>query len=293
MVFILIKSYWNSLFTFLKIISFQKAISFSSLILLTSFNLLASEKLSNASKQLSEEQLPKPLSQIIVKKKAAAAWGFLQAYTATYSAYSDGDKLGQAYRKLKRKNNQWKIELSSTIKQWLMTYKSSEYSKFFINHNQLFTQQFYSSSKLTFKSKRTVIQNYDWGKKLETGQYKKSQWELPIEGHLFDRMSHLLQLRADLLNNKQIFNYLISYKGKHKTYQYVKAGNEIISTEQGEFKSIRMNRVSNDNKMFSVWLSPELNYFPVKISQKKKGKPDMVLKLNKLTIEKNKTETKN
>jgi len=95
-------------------------------------------------------------------------------------------------------------------------------------------------------------------------------------------MSHILKLRADLNSGNDSFNYLISYKGKRKSYRYVKSDIEIIKTQWGECNALRMDRIEGGDSSFSIWLCPELNYFPVKIAQFEQDKPDVVLTLNKL-----------
>ena len=209
-------------------------------------------------------------------------WVFLHAYDATYEISADGDKLGNASRKMSQDSGKWTLEISSKLKKWFLTMRSREYSQFEIQDEQLRTTEFYSSTKLSFKKDRTVKQFFDWSKKLETGTRGKKDWTLPLDEPLFDRMSHFIKLRSDLLLNKQEFNYLISYKGKRKYYQYSRADSETLTTSFGEFETIKMVRTSGDDSSFTVWFSPELNYFPIKIAQFEQDKPDVVMTLTKL-----------
>lgn len=209
-------------------------------------------------------------------------WLFLHAYEATYEVSSEGDKLGTAVRKLNRNGDSWRLQITSKLKKWLLSLKSNEHSDFLIEQNQLFTKEFYTHTKVSFKKKKVIQQNFDWQNKLETGRKDKKTWSLPIEHHLFDRSTHMLKLRSDLLLNKQAFDYPISYKGKRKTYSYSKQEVETIATKFGEFETIKMVRTSGDDSAFSIWLSPELNYFPVKIAQFEQDKPDVVMTLTKL-----------
>lgn len=209
-------------------------------------------------------------------------WLFLHAYEATYEVSSEGDKLGTAVRKLNKTDDIWRLQITSKLKKWLLSLKSNEHSDFQIRDNQLFTNEFYSQTKISFKKNKVIQQTFDWQNQQETGNRDKKTWSLPIEYHLFDRSTHLLKLRSDLLMNKQVFDYPISYKGKRKTYSYSKENSETITTKFGEFEAIKMVRTSGDDSAFTIWLSPELNYFPVKIAQFEQDKPDVVMSLNKL-----------
>ncbi|WP_444998396.1 DUF3108 domain-containing protein [Aliikangiella sp. IMCC44359] len=209
-------------------------------------------------------------------------WLFLHPYEASYQITSDGEELGLASRRMWFNDGLWQLEISSKLKKWLLTLKSNEHSQFKLLNKELLTTHFLSSTKISFKKPREIEQNFDWDKKVETGRKNSSQWELPINELIYDRMSHILKLRADLLINKNELNYIISYKGKRKVYQYERSIIEKLNTPMGEFNTVRVNRISGDDGSFSIWLSPELNYFPVKIAQFEQDKPDVILTLNNL-----------
>ena len=209
-------------------------------------------------------------------------WRFLHQYTASYDIISDGDRLGRASRTLKKDENGWKLEISTKLKKWLLTLRSNEFSRFRIVNNQLKTDEFYTSTKVSFKDPRIIKQHFDWEKQLEQGSKNKRKWELPLEELLYDRMSHFVKLRADLLSNYKDFKYTVSYKGSRKLYEYVSSGNEVLKTPMGNIDTIRFDRVSGDDSSFSIWLSPDYNYFPIKIAQIEQDKPDVTLALTKL-----------
>jgi len=209
-------------------------------------------------------------------------WLFLHPYEAAYEIYSENDKLGIAYRRLSDTDGLWQLKISTKLKKWLLTLKSNEYSNFKIQQQKLITQKFYSSTKISFKKARTIEQNFDWLNLKETGRKNKTNWQLELSGQVFDRMSHILELRADLLRGEENFEYLVSYKGSRKLYQYTQAAIEKLNTPLGELEVVRMNRISGDDSSFSIWLSPELNYFPVKIAQFEQDKPDVELRVKSL-----------
>jgi hypothetical protein len=212
-------------------------------------------------------------------------WQFLQPYQAIYDVNSDGEKLGQSTREMIFDNGHWTLKSSTKIKKWMLSLKSSEYSNFNIESNRLLPQEFYTNTKITFKKPREMSQIFNWENQLEKGQRGESTWELPLKKKVFDRMSHILALRKDLIKGKNKFNYLVSYKGQRKNYQYTAKGSETLKTSLGELDVIRMDRNKDNGDRFSIWLCPKFNYLPVKIAQFEKDKDDVVLTINKLEME--------
>ena len=208
-------------------------------------------------------------------------WLFLHAYHATYNINADGDTLGNATERMSYEDGQWNVEMSTKLKKWFITLRSKEYSNFVIQDKRLTTTEFYSSTIMSLRKDRIMKQVFDWQNKMETGNRDEKNWNLPLDEHVFDRLSHLVQLRADLLVNQTEFDYLISYKGKRIIYSYTLEREEKISTPFGEFNAVKMVRTKGDDS-FAVWMSPELNYFPVKIAKYEEDKADVELVLSNL-----------
>lgn len=209
-------------------------------------------------------------------------WVFLHAYVATYELSADGDVLGNATRKMIRKDDYWQLQISSKLSKWLLTLKSLEYSRFKIKEQKMFTDEFYSKTKVSFRKDKLTKQTFDWEAKQEVGVRGKRTWNLPLEAQVFDRTNHLLKLRSDILTGKSELKYLVSYKGLREFYEYELKGEETIKTPFGEYQTLRVERVSGDDSSFALWLSPDLNYFPVKIAQYEQDKPDVTMTLKDL-----------
>ncbi len=212
-------------------------------------------------------------------------WAFLHGYSAKYAIRSDGETLGHATRKLSHQDDQWKLITSAKLSKYFITLRSKEYTEFHLEDSQLINDRFYSSTKMTFKKARIMEQNFDWQNKLETGKRGKRTWEIPLENQIFDRVSHIIQLRADLLAGKQTFEYDVSYKGKLHLYSYSKEKEEVLTTKMGELSTVKLVRNKSDDDIFTLWLSPELNYLPIKIAQYEQDKPDVTLLLESLDYE--------
>jgi len=151
-----------------------------------------------------------PRKFLILKRK------FLQPYQAIYDVHSDGETLGSSTREIIFNSGQWTIKTNTKLKKWLLTLKSKEHSNFNIQSGKLLTHEFFTSSKVTFQKEKEILQSFNWQNKLETGKKDDQTWQLPLKKPVFDRMSHILELRKDLIRGSSKFNYLVSYKGKRK-----------------------------------------------------------------------------
>ena len=209
-------------------------------------------------------------------------WSFLHPYQANYSGFYGKDKVGRANRELSFKDEKWQLETYAKLSKLFFKIKSKEFSKFAIDENKLVTHQFYSSTKRTFKDEKKMEQHFDWENKLETGYQGKNKWETPLNDLVYDRVSHLIQLRANFLSNNPSLSFEVSYKGEIKNYQYELEKSETIKTKMGDLKSEKLVRTKSNGDQFVVWLSPELNYLPIKIAQYEKDKSDVVMLLDNI-----------
>jgi len=223
-------------------------------------------------------------------------WDFLTEYTAIYQVYYDDALVGTANETLTFDNALWKLEMSARLKKLFFKIRSNEFSEFAFNNQTLYTQRFYSKTEITFKKDKMIEQVFDWKNKVETGLYKKRSWQIPLEQQVFDRMSHTIQLRQNLINHKESnlkeasqtipLEFLVSHKGKRENYIYKSFGIEKLSTPYGNYDAEKLVRIKKNGDQFLIWLSPKLNYFPIKISQKESGKSEVSFLLKSFTYSK-------
>lgn len=209
-------------------------------------------------------------------------WLFLHNYEAKYAVQSDGDTLGHATRKLTLKDGSWTLATYAKLKKYFLSVKNTETTTFHLSDSHLVTDRFYSKTKITFKKARVMEQNFDWVNKLETGKRKDKTWKIPLEKQVFDRVSHIIQIRSDLLTGKTSLNYDVSYKGKFQVFSYSKEGKETLQTQMGALTGVKLVRQKTNGDIFALWLCPELNYLPIKIAQYEQDKADVTLVLESL-----------
>ena len=209
-------------------------------------------------------------------------WSFIHPYSARYIVSSDGDKIGYSNRELKKQENIWQLSTDAEVSKYFLKMTSQEFSRFTLIDNKLTTLEFGSKTKISFKKERHMNQIFDWDTGTELGNRDNKKWRLEHSELAYDRVSHLIQMRADLLAQREDFTYAVSYKGKLDLYSYQHQGTEVITTKMGKLKTIKFSRKKANGDIFIVWLSPELNYFPAKIAQLEDDKPEITMTLEHL-----------
>jgi hypothetical protein len=225
--------------------------------------------------QLSKSHGAKDNDEQITKKNNS--WSFVKPYKADYDVYSDGDIIGSSERSLSLSNNIWTLETSAQVSIYFLKFTSKEFSKFAIIDQQIRTLEFDSKTKLSFKKTKHMNQVFNWQSGIEVGKRGKKNWQHKHDNLVFDRVSHLIQLQADLLHGAKVFTYQVSYKGKVQEFQYVSEGIQPIETNMGTHHALKLTRKKSNGDLFIVWMSPELNYFPVQISQLEDDKPEITM----------------
>ena len=89
---------------------------------------------------------------------------------------------------------------------------------------------------------------------------------MDLEDNTVDKLSYQIALMRDLAQGKRDIAYKIADKGKLKTYHLKVVGEEILDTELGQLKTVKLLRQGSNKKRFSyLWCALKLHYLPVKV----------------------------
>jgi len=207
-------------------------------------------------------------------------WRFLVPYRANYLVFLDGKQVGSSERILSKEQDHWRLSSKAKASRYLFSIRSFESSQFKINNTRVTPLVYESTRKVTLQKSRNVTQEFDWTTLLEKGKNRKRQWEIKITEDTLDRLSHTLQIRADMFLGRKNLTYRVSYNGKIRNYQYTIEGAEDLHLMGRQLKTIKLNRKKSETESFSLWLAPELNYIPVKIGQYEQGEDSLELVLS-------------
>ena len=214
-----------------------------------------------------------------------SSWALPTEYSAIYNA-----KLKQAdgvlATQLKKNGDVYSFELITepTGFFFLITKGSViERSRFVIENDQLKTYDYHLIDTIRKKSRESESE-FNWSTSKITGYYKDREIDIPLEGKTLSRIVLQLQIMHDQEKQIASTDYLILDKDALKK---ITVFPEEFITETsvpfGKFQTIKISHQSeNSERLNSLWLAPELNFIPIKISQSINGKTSFEANLTQL-----------
>ncbi|BFM48814.1 DUF3108 domain-containing protein [Marinomonas sp. THO17] len=196
---------------------------------------------------------------------------FLQAYSAVYSTvWKKGISLKVEGKQTlsKQTGDMWKfIFTADSLIASLM-----ESSEFYVRDHQIIPTQYHYKTKVLGKTRKATL-TFDWKKRLVRNDVEEKPWNLTISPNTLDKLSIQLQIRQDLKQGKNQFDYLIADGGYIKNWLFQREKTETIKTKLGYLSAIKMVRTDNlsKGKQTSFWFVPELDYLLVKLVHKEDG----------------------
>ena len=214
-----------------------------------------------------------------------SSWALPTEYSAIYNA-----KLKQAdgvlTTQLKKNGDVYSFELiTEPTGFWKVITKGSviERSRFVIENDQLKTYDYHLIDTIRKKSRESESE-FNWSTSKITGYYKDREIDIPLEGKTLSRIVLQLQIMHDQEKQITSTDYLILDKDALKK---ITVFPEEFITETsvpfGKFQTIKISHQSeNSERLNSLWLAPELNFIPIKISQSINGKTSFEANLTQL-----------
>jgi hypothetical protein len=212
----------------------------------------------------------------------------LHPYTAHYNIMDGDEVIGTAVRLLSRQGNNWRLEMSTGTDRWYYKYHFVETSLFRMQEGLPVPLEYSSVTQRSFKKDKVIKSQFDWKKKQEKGQQNGKTWSLPLSEPLFDHLNYQVALQSKAANNRRQEAFRVSYKGKIETYRFVNEGKDIVKTPLGSFSTVVWyEKVEpSEDKYLVLWLAPDLNYLPVQIIRYHNGKPEGIILLKRLEMQK-------
>ncbi len=121
------------------------------------------------------------------------------------------------------------------------------------------------------KRTRQVNLDFNWESGRVANQTAGSLWSMEVPPGTQDKFSQQLALILALGRGDRAAEYQVADGGLLKSYRYTEVDRELISTESGEYQTIRLARNKDDRpSRATLWFAPDLNYLPVKIAKHEK-----------------------
>ncbi len=111
---------------------------------------------------------------------------------------------------------------------------------------------------------------FDWEAQEVTNNVERKPWTMELPTGVLDKLNYQMQLRADLLNKRELGEYQIADGGRIKLYRFEVLGEERLKTPIGYFDTIQIKRVrtTKEERQTIFWLAKDWDYLMVRIEQK-------------------------
>ena len=135
------------------------------------------------------------------------------------------------------------------------------------------------------KNRHTQL-TFDWQARQVIDKRANTKTLMPENTTVFDKLSYQLQLQYDLMNGKTEFDYLIVDDDKLKNYRFRIAGEETLATELGELKTVKLERVRDNNKRATyIWFAKDWDYLLAQLEQREKDNKKYRIQLLNATVD--------
>lgn len=119
---------------------------------------------------------------------------------------------------------------------------------------------------------RELSITFDWTRGRANIESEDKPWSMEIPANALDKLVVLLALRQDLALGERDFTYPVADGGKLKSYRYVVAGKDQITTGAGTWDCVEVTRSKQGGPTdYRLWLAPDLGYLPILIERDEKG----------------------
>ncbi|MYM65000.1 DUF3108 domain-containing protein [Pseudomaricurvus sp. HS19] len=159
------------------------------------------------------------------------------------------------------------MEFRFAARHWLADIDERSLAQWDDEHFQL-RPQTYSYNRTGLGRDRTALLTFDHDQGKVTNNVQNKPWSMDVPTDVQDKLSYQLQLRADLINGKELMEYQVADGGRLKTYRFAVEGEEVIDTPVGRLNTVRVKRLRKDNdRVTLIWLARDWDYLIVRIQQ--------------------------
>ena len=205
----------------------------------------------------------------------------IKNFTASYAVYQNGFFLGNSKRALNSASNMYTLSSvteSAGIAAWFFKVKIVETSRLRLKDNKLFFNSYSYDEKQKNKHDKHSL-SLDKSNQLYNSFTKQNY---PLTKNLHDGLGFTLAMMHDLKNGIRKLNYTIAEKEHLKSYSIKYISEEIISTDDGDVKTLKMEHYDAKTKSrFTFWCAEKFDFLPLRINNIKQNGDEITLNLTR------------
>lgn len=197
------------------------------------------------------------------------------SYEARYKITWRGMDAGTSVHRLSKINpHRFYFEAITEPHLAFLPFRSTESTLFTWEKNEIKPHQFqYDINE--GKKKRIGHLQFDWTKQKIVSLNSNDPFEMALEAHHQDKLTHVFMLRRDLQKThyaNQPITYSVATGDKSKSYIFESMGEETVITPMGKVQTIKLQNTVHGDRVTTIWFAKEWRYFPVKITHSRNGK---------------------
>ncbi len=205
----------------------------------------------------------------------------LPLFNAEYSLIRNGITLGVSTRTLSAAPNNTYIYASTTqatgLIAWFVKDHIDEHSIWRFDGSHLLPLEYVYDRHGGRKTRQAKL-IFNWQHQTVTNTIDGESWHMEIPANAQDKLVYQLSIMYDLLNGKKDLDYKIADGGTLKDYAFAIQGEEMLNTDLGRMKTIRIQRIG-DKRDTTVWCAPQLSYLPVRLEQQDVDGSELVMQI--------------
>lgn len=196
-------------------------------------------------------------------------------YEARYKVTWRGVDAGVSIHKLSRvSQDRYYFEAITEPHLGFLPFRALESTLFTWEKNEIKPYQFQYNINEGNKKRAANIQ-FDWTKNKIVSLNNSDPFELELNPHFQDKLTHLFMVRRDLQKSKQPnqpITYTVATGDKTKTYTFEYVGSEKLKTPMGNIQTIKLQNTTQKDRVTTIWFAKEWHYLPAKIMHARGGK---------------------
>ncbi len=213
------------------------------------------------------------------------SWSIPNEYSATYSVklkQADGllttklTKEGElySYEMITQATGIWKVISGGSV---------IERSTFKIDNTILKPEEYYLIDTIRRKPRESNAL-FSWSNNTVSGFYKDREFKIDLNKNTLSRIILQLQIMHAKERQIEMNSFSVLDKDELKNIIIIKEENiKEANVPYGNYKAIKISHQTKDSeRVNSLWLAPELNFIPIKLTQTENGKTNFEANLTQL-----------
>lgn len=197
----------------------------------------------------------------------------VEPYQARYAVSWHGMEVGESVHRFEQLDDgTWRLASETEPYLAFLPYNYYESAVFSVNDSRIKPLTYEFDKREGLRKEKGVL-TFDYNKQTVHNNSKDSPWETAITAGMFDKLTHTIAMRQDLIEGKEDFSYEIVEDHEQKNYEFQMVGEESLDTKLGKIDTLKLAYENPRRTRKTIfWVSPQHDFLLIKMKQCRKGK---------------------